>query len=160
MNTMCDDWQGWYNLERPEEQEPPFRPPVFGSSLEYTDFHKLLMLRVMRPDRLLADLTKYIQLHMGPEYVDNPTFDLVSAYQEASPSTPLLFVLFPGVDPTNSVERLGESFGCTSDNGKFINISMGQVRHCHRHRRCHCHCHCYCHPNCHRHRPAAELRSC
>ena len=38
----------------------------------------------------------------------------------------MFFVLFPGVDPTPEVERVGESQEITANNGKFINISMGQ----------------------------------
>ena len=45
---------------------------------------------------------------------------------ESSASTPIFFVLFPGVDPTPWVENLGKTFDITQENGKFVNISMGQ----------------------------------
>jgi len=35
-------------------------------------------------------------------------------------------VLFPGVDPTPEVEKIGRAAGKTGDDGTFINISMGQ----------------------------------
>jgi len=38
----------------------------------------------------------------------------------------MFFVLFPGVDPTPLVVRIAETLGKNLDNGKFINISMGQ----------------------------------
>ena len=41
-------------------------------------------------------------------------------------STPVFFVLFPGVDPTPDVERAGAANGVSISDGTFINISMGQ----------------------------------
>jgi len=40
--------------------------------------------------------------------------------------TPTFFVLFPGVDPTPDVERIGKMNGKLISDGTFINISMGQ----------------------------------
>lgn len=42
-----------------------------------------------------------------------------------TPSTPIFFVLFPGVDPTPEVERIGLANGKSLSDGTFINISMG-----------------------------------
>ena len=49
-----------------------------------------------------------------------------ATYSESSAATPMYFVLFPGVDPTPWVEGLGKKMGLTTENGKFVNISMGQ----------------------------------
>ena len=53
-------------------------------------------------------------------------FDVEAAYAESSPSTPIFFVLFPGVDPTQEVEKVAAAHGVSSKNGNFLNISMGQ----------------------------------
>lgn len=42
-----------------------------------------------------------------------------------NPQTPVFFVLFPGVDPTPDVERVGKRFGVSIADGTLINISMG-----------------------------------
>jgi dynein heavy chain len=41
-------------------------------------------------------------------------------------TTPMFFVLFPGVDPTPEVEFIGQQNGKKISDGTFINISMGQ----------------------------------
>jgi dynein heavy chain len=51
---------------------------------------------------------------------------MVETFEEMSPTTPIFFVLFPGVDPTPEVEKTAHIYDITSSNGKFINISMGQ----------------------------------
>uniref|UniRef100_A0A7S1M867 Dynein heavy chain n=1 Tax=Alexandrium catenella TaxID=2925 RepID=A0A7S1M867_ALECA len=48
------------------------------------------------------------------------------AYEESACVTPFFFVLFPGVDPTPTIEGLGRKLGITEANGRLINISMGQ----------------------------------
>jgi dynein heavy chain len=40
-------------------------------------------------------------------------------------TVPIFFVLFPGVDPTPSVEKMGAVYDISGKNGRFINISMG-----------------------------------
>ena len=64
--------------------------------------------------------------NMGEPYVEQPTFDMAQTYLEMNPSTPVFFVLFPGVDPTPDVERAGEKYGVSIKGGNLINISMGQ----------------------------------
>ena len=51
---------------------------------------------------------------------------MVQTFQETSPATPMFFVLFPGVDPTPWVEGLGKAMGISTEQGNFVNISMGQ----------------------------------
>ena len=63
---------------------------------------------------------------MGDEYVSEPPFDMPGTMEETSSSTPVFFVLFPGVDPTLWVEALGVEKGKTILNGLFANISMGE----------------------------------
>ncbi|CAM9289667.1 unnamed protein product, partial [Choristocarpus tenellus] len=63
---------------------------------------------------------------MGKNYVVQEPYNMASTFEETAPSTAMFFVLFPGVDPTPWVEGLGKTLGISTDNGKFINISMGQ----------------------------------
>jgi dynein heavy chain len=47
-------------------------------------------------------------------------------FDESSPKVPMLFVLFPGVDPTPDVEKIGLKYGKEIATNTLINISMGQ----------------------------------
>ena len=80
----------------------------------------------MRPDRITSGLTSFISEKMGEEYVQQAPFDVFETFKETNSITPIFFVLFPGVDPTPDVERVGATLGITIANGKFENISMGQ----------------------------------
>lgn len=63
---------------------------------------------------------------MGEEYVEQPAFDMAATYMEMNVQTPIFFVLFPGVDPTPDVEKIGKVYNKSISDGTFINISMGQ----------------------------------
>lgn len=52
--------------------------------------------------------------------------EFAKSFEEASPSTPIFFILSPGVNPLKDVEQLGKQLGYTEDNGNFHNVSLGQ----------------------------------
>lgn len=93
---------------------------------DISKFHRLLLLRALRPDRLSSALSNFVTEKMGEEYIEQPAFDIFEAFAESTKTIPMFFVLFPGVDPTPDVERVAAKFDISSTNGRFINISMGQ----------------------------------
>lgn len=63
---------------------------------------------------------------MGHQYIETKTFNIDTLYAETTCSTPVFFVLFPGVDPTISVEKIGAKYGKSVIERTFVNIPMGQ----------------------------------
>ena len=41
-----------------------------------TSFQKLLVLRVLRPDKMVVALRRFVRSEMGTQYVEPPPFDL------------------------------------------------------------------------------------
>ena len=121
MQSDSDDWRKWFDSEMPEVAK---LPGDFNQTL--TTFDRLILLRAIRPDRVTTALRSWIEEVMGKDYVFQKPFDMAATFAETSNQTPCFFVLFAGVDPTPWVEGLGKSMGVTVDNGKFVNISMGQ----------------------------------
>jgi dynein heavy chain, axonemal len=120
LETESLQWKKWYGEEKAEYADLP------KAFKELSKFHRLLLLRAMRPDRLSSALARFIGEQMGQGYVEQQPFSMTETYAETNPTTPIFFVLFPGVDPTPDVERIGAAHGISISNGKFINISMGQ----------------------------------
>ncbi|CAM9463616.1 unnamed protein product [Sphacelaria rigidula] len=122
MQSDSDDWQqAWFDDEKADQAK---LPGDFEKTL--SAFDRLILLRAMRPDRVSTALAKWIGQTMGTNYVLQKPYDMAETYMETSPATPMFFVLFPGVDPTPWVENLARTLDITTENGKFINISMGQ----------------------------------
>ncbi len=113
-------WRRWYGEAVAETADLP------RSFRDITAFYRLLLLRVLRPDRLSGALTQFVQQNLGKEFVEQDPFDMDATYEESSCLSPFFFVLFPGTDPTPTIETLGRRLGITEANGKFVNISMGQ----------------------------------
>lgn len=98
------------------------------SHKEITEFHKLMLIKIMRPDRVIYALKTFIRSKFGDRYIDSIPFNMDKTNSEATKDNPILFLLFPGVDPTADVQNAAERCGKTTDNNKFKNISMGQGR--------------------------------
>ena len=87
-----------------------FLPSLLHSML--SSFGKLLVLRCLRPDKLVPALEAWVAGELGQAFVSPPPMDLAAAFAEASgPSTPLLFVLSPGTDPWAALLRFAEERG-------------------------------------------------
>lgn len=120
MESESLQWKKWYGDEKAEIAELP------KSFKDISLFHRILLLRALRPDRLNGALTQYVTESLGVEFIEQPSFDMQIVYDEMTVKTPAFFVLFPGVDPTPDVERVGEKYGKTANDQTFTNISMGQ----------------------------------
>jgi len=113
-------WKRWFAEEKAELADLP------RSCRDLSAFHRMFLLRVLRPDRIGAALTAYVIDTLGNDFVDQPPFDMFKTYEESVAATPFFFVLFPGTDPTPTVEAIAKSLGITEANGRLVNISMGQ----------------------------------
>jgi len=120
MESEALQWKKWYGDEKAEIAELP------KSFKDISLFHRILLLRALRPDRLKGALTEYVTQSMGVEFVEQPSFDMQIVYNEMSYKTPAFFVLFPGVNPNPDVVAVGEKYGKTIEGGTYTNISMGQ----------------------------------
>jgi len=113
-------WKRWFAEERAEVADLP------RGCRDISMFHRLFLLRVLRPDRIGAALTQFVTDNLGGEFIEQPPFDMAQTYEESSHMTPIFFVLFPGTDPTPTVEAFAKTLNITEANGRFSNISMGQ----------------------------------
>ncbi|KAJ9585774.1 hypothetical protein L9F63_002411, partial [Diploptera punctata] len=91
-----------------------------------TALQRLCMMRALRPDRMNYAIATFIEEKLGSKYVEGRTLEFSKSFEETSPSTPIFFILSPGVNPLKDVEELGRKLGFTMDIGNFHNVSLGQ----------------------------------
>ena len=118
------DWkQCLYTALTPFEQT---YPEPFDN---LTDFFKLIILRILRPDKTVASLKKYIAENIGEKYVVSPVFDIGKAYDESKNKTPILFIISPGADPLILIDKLckreDKDF---EDNVRTLSLGQGQEK--------------------------------
>ncbi|XP_060906749.1 dynein axonemal heavy chain 11 [Labrus mixtus] len=91
-----------------------------------SSLQKLIILRALRPDRITYTLRNFVEESMGTKYVEAVRLEFDKLYEDSGPSTPVFFILSPGVDPLKDVEKLGGKLGFSIDLGTLHNISLGQ----------------------------------
>uniref|UniRef100_A0A2I2YF97 Dynein axonemal heavy chain 17 n=1 Tax=Gorilla gorilla gorilla TaxID=9595 RepID=A0A2I2YF97_GORGO len=113
----------WKKLVESEAPEKEIFPKEWKNK---TALQKLCMVRCLRPDRMTYAIKNFVEEKMGSKFVEGRSVEFSKSYEESSPSTPIFFILSPGVDPLKDVEALGKKLGFTIDNGKLHNVSLGQ----------------------------------
>jgi len=106
--------------------------PLDWKRLEQLPFQKMLVTRVLRPDRVTTALDNFIKrtLPNGKGFVecDNSLSAeqiLASSYADSSSMTPLFFILSPGANPIKNVQSLAKNLGF--DPAKQLHqVALGQ----------------------------------
>ncbi|CAG9584340.1 unnamed protein product [Danaus chrysippus] len=111
-----DDWKAFYDLSAPHENPLPH---------PYEDIKgipKLIILRCIRPDKLIPLVQQYVIEEMGQIYVEPPPFDLEKSYHDSNCCSPLIFILSAGSDPMSGLVKFSMEKKVIS----FETISLGQ----------------------------------
>ena len=118
----------WFNHPTPESE----RMPLDWAHLDRAPFKKLLAVRCLRPDRIGVALAGFIEkvLEDGRAFLDcdssrNSLGVLEESFANSSNTTPLYFVVSPGMDVMADVSALAEKHGMTKA-VTFHPVSMGQ----------------------------------
>ena len=113
-------WKKFVEAEAPEKIK-------FPQDWKKKDaLQRLCMMRALRPDRMIYAVQGFIEEKLGKKYVQNRAIPFEVSFKEAGSSTPIFFILSPGVDPLKDVETLGKKLGFTRAKKNFHNISLGQ----------------------------------
>jgi dynein heavy chain len=65
-----------------------------------------LIWRIIQPQKIASALTYYISQTIGEKYLVSPNISLKDLWKDSDSRTPIIFVLSPGADPTNSLFKL------------------------------------------------------
>jgi dynein heavy chain len=79
------------------------------------------MLRTIRPDMLVPSMSNFVVDKIGEYFITPPAFELGIIFKDSGPSIPLVFVLSPGADPLNSLEKYAET-----KKKLVMKVSLGQ----------------------------------
>lgn len=71
-------------------------------------FEKLVLLRALRPDKVVPGMQKYVISVMGRKYVEPQAFKLEPIFMDSEASVPLIFILSPGADPMANLLKFAE----------------------------------------------------
>jgi dynein heavy chain len=118
MLTKPDDFKMIY--DEVEAHEQPL-PEPWNSKLD--ELEKMIVLKAIRPDKLIPAVQNWVTLKIGKQFVEPPSFNLANCFKDATVTTPLIFVLSAGSDPVADFQRFAEEMGFLK---KYEQISLGQ----------------------------------
>ncbi|KAI9331944.1 dynein heavy chain and region D6 of dynein motor-domain-containing protein [Obelidium mucronatum] len=117
--TQLLDWKVIYDSTEPSKEKYPG-----GWDERLSALQKLIVLRMIRPDKLVPGITDFVKGKMGAKFIEPPQFDLAAPYLDSNNCAPLIFILSPGVDPMAQLLKFAESKGFIGN--KCTSISLGQ----------------------------------
>ncbi|KAJ8664279.1 hypothetical protein QAD02_005941 [Eretmocerus hayati] len=120
--TNIDAWKKYYDLPNPQES---FFPSPFEEITEGS-LRRLVIIRCVRPDKLVPAIRGYVIARMGQFFVEPPPFELADSYNDSSNVTPLIFILSPGSDPMAGLLKFAEDKGISAKSLKTISLGQGQ----------------------------------
>eukprot|EP00960_Hanusia_phi_P026860 746504-Hanusia_phi.AAC.16 len=113
-----DEWRRYF------DSNTCFKDPLPGKWNEVLfPFQKLLILRSLRQDKVQEGIMSFVANEMEPKYIEPPSFNLPLAFEDSSPTCPLIFILSSGADPTMSWISFAEERGMSE---RLDSISLGQ----------------------------------
>lgn len=86
-----EDWKRFSDSPNPEQQP---LPEPWKSVLN--PFQRILVLRMLRPDKVVPALTVYVADTLGKRFVEPKPFAIEPSYNDSACSEPLIFVLSAG----------------------------------------------------------------
>uniref|UniRef100_A0A3Q4BIM9 Dynein axonemal heavy chain 12 n=1 Tax=Mola mola TaxID=94237 RepID=A0A3Q4BIM9_MOLML len=91
---------------------------------QLNELQKMIIVRCLRPDKIVPAVTKFVMSKLGKKFVQPPPFDLSQSYMDSNSTIPLVFVLSPGADPMDSLLKFANDNNMAG--AKFQAISLGQ----------------------------------
>ncbi|XP_044928668.1 dynein axonemal heavy chain 3 isoform X4 [Mustela putorius furo] len=113
-------WRLIYDSTLPHEENFP------GNWKFLKGLERMVILRCLRPDKIIPAIREFIAEHMGDVYIEAPTFDLQGSYNDSSCCVPLIFVLSPGADPMAGLLKFADDLGMGGARTQTISLGQGQ----------------------------------
>lgn len=122
----------WFFEQNPEQSSLPSKWKKLNKT-----FQKLLVLRALRPDRMIPALSEFIKdnLDEGSQFINMDQQNqfqqiLHSAFKDATQTTalniPIFFILSAGANPVSEVSKMGQEMDFSVNKNNFFNIALGQ----------------------------------
>ena len=90
-------------------------------------FQKMLLVRVVRPDKVVLMVIEFVKKNLGQKFVEPPPFDLSKSFADSHALAPIVFILSPGADPMGQLVKIAKDKGFFEKKFHYISLGQGQV---------------------------------
>ncbi|XP_061667239.1 dynein axonemal heavy chain 12-like [Syngnathoides biaculeatus] len=109
-----------------ESKDPSNVPLPSPWDEKLNELQKMIIVRCLRPDKIVPAVNKYVITKIGKNFVQPPPFDLSKSYLDSNATIPLVFVLSPGADPMASLLKFAGDKDMGGNNFQSISLGQGQ----------------------------------
>uniref|UniRef100_A0A2S2QQU5 Dynein heavy chain 7, axonemal n=1 Tax=Sipha flava TaxID=143950 RepID=A0A2S2QQU5_9HEMI len=118
-----NDWKEYY--DQADQEDSTFPNPWYD---KLSDFQRILVVRTIRPDKVIPIIIKLIESELGENFIQPPPFDIQKSYNDSYCLNPLIFILSPGVDPMVSLLQFANKMDKT-ETIQSVSLGQGQVNY-------------------------------
>jgi dynein heavy chain len=117
------DETSWHDFIHDNDlYEKPF-PGTWKGKLN--NFQELLVIKSLRENFLAYAIKNFVGRELGQLFIESPPFDLLGCFNDSQSTTPLIFILSSGADPTDYLLKLAKDKGY-AERLHFISLGQGQ----------------------------------
>jgi dynein heavy chain len=121
---VCSNWSVWREWA---DSEGPFEAALPGRYAEtLSGFDRLVLVKVFRPELVQMSCADYIISDMGKFYAESPPASMEVIFEDLSKTTPLIFVLSAGADPTSQLQKFASDKGFRDETWRAVSLGQGQ----------------------------------
>mmetsp|Transcript_39172 Transcript_39172/g.65698 ORF Transcript_39172/g.65698 Transcript_39172/m.65698 type:complete len:1242 (-) Transcript_39172:75-3800(-) len=121
IGDMGEDSKSWTAYISSGNTHQEKLPGEWGTKL--SNFQQLLLLKVVSTEKLVFAFSDFVVKEMGKEYVEVQNIKLADVYKDTDKTTPVIFVLSSGADPTGMLLRFAKDMKFSN---KLEMRSLGQ----------------------------------
>ncbi|KAG7202889.1 hypothetical protein KM043_010036 [Ampulex compressa] len=120
-NDIRSNTTAWKAYQESETMLDNSLPEPWNEKL--SEFQKLILVRTVRPDKIVHKIVQLIENHMGNALNQSPKLKVSQSYSESSCSTPIVFIL----PSCSSILSLISDYATTKGySSKFASLSIGK----------------------------------
>eukprot|EP01029_Cantina_marsupialis_P009144 TRINITY_DN2137_c0_g5_i1.p1 TRINITY_DN2137_c0_g5~~TRINITY_DN2137_c0_g5_i1.p1 ORF type:complete len:3984 (-),score=1416.37 TRINITY_DN2137_c0_g5_i1:203-12154(-) len=113
-------WREWVMCGNPHRTPMPM-----GWDERISMFERLLALRCLKEEKVLFMATDFVRTNMGSIFTESPPVSMQEVYNDTDCTTPTIFILSTGADPTNFLLSFAKQKGVV-DRLRVISLGQGQ----------------------------------
>ncbi len=113
-------WHQWITCDEPHAEA---LPGVWHQQL--SPLQRMLVLKAFREEKLMFAVKDFVIASLGKKYVLSPAANMADIYSDTDASTPVVFILSVGADPTGMLFSFAKQKNYTQ-RLKLISLGQGQ----------------------------------
>ncbi|KAJ3125643.1 Dynein heavy chain 6, axonemal, partial [Physocladia obscura] len=123
MSIFSDEWNDLMDCDDPYTA----RMPTDKLNTLLTDFQKLVLVKIIREEKLVQSIIQFVAKNLGQEFIDIPPLDLIKVYKDTTSRLPMIFILSSGSDPISGLLKMASSKEFRmQDRLHMISLGQGQ----------------------------------